>query len=234
MSFSLFDYGLVEVSQTQDKIEANEAVFKQALNEAKECFGSFLALAANEFDFHRRIDLVGKELEQICIDNFGVENTAPLKAALKKEFVGHIDNDPGVRDDIVYEFIKYCEMFGKNTNDPASFEDFVEESNLPWNELTQSIYDGLVEINNSCGEIFTSFVNTELKIASSGWVFDRHQNAFLSKKKLAFECDCGSVLNVPSFSTCKCGKIWNAYEISSQGNSVFVAREVPVRNTIVD
>lgn len=70
---------------------------------------------------------------------------------------------------------------------------------------------------------------------SSSWYLDTKLSAYVSKVHQKFSCSCGSRLEVPAYNICKCGKIWNAYKIQSatKGDTMFVVREVPVRDGIV-
>lgn len=73
----------------------------------------------------------------------------------------------------------------------------------------------------------------------AGWEWDDHLNGYLANKPTAFTCKCGSKHPVPSYSTCKCGKIWNSYVIGTGGDhhqasvEKFICREVPVREGVI-
>jgi LysM repeat protein len=73
----------------------------------------------------------------------------------------------------------------------------------------------------------------------AGWEWDNHLNGYLADKPNAFTCKCGAKHKVPSYSTCKCGKIWNSYVIGTGGDrhqaavEKFICREIPVRENVI-
>jgi LysM repeat protein len=73
----------------------------------------------------------------------------------------------------------------------------------------------------------------------AGWEWDDHLNGYLASKSTPFTCKCGSKHAVPSYSTCKCGKIWNSYVIGTGGDNhqasveKFICREIPVRDNVI-
>jgi hypothetical protein len=73
----------------------------------------------------------------------------------------------------------------------------------------------------------------------AGWEWDDHLNGYLASKNTAFTCKCGSKHPVPSYSTCKCGKIYNSYVIGTGGDNhqasveKFICREIPVRDNVI-
>lgn len=73
------------------------------------------------------------------------------------------------------------------------------------------------------------------KMASGSWYLDNKLSAYVSKTPQRFACSCGSHISVPSYTNCKCGKVWNAYKIHSatKGDTTFVVREVPVRENVL-
>lgn len=73
------------------------------------------------------------------------------------------------------------------------------------------------------------------KMSSSSWYLDNNLSAYVSKVQQKFACSCGAKLAVPSYTNCKCGKVWNSYKIHSatKGDTMFVVREVPVRENVL-
>jgi hypothetical protein len=73
----------------------------------------------------------------------------------------------------------------------------------------------------------------------AGWEWDDHLNGYLASKPNDFACKCGSKHAVPSYSICKCGKIWNSYVIGTGGDNhqasveKFICREIPVRDNVI-
>lgn len=73
----------------------------------------------------------------------------------------------------------------------------------------------------------------------AGWQWDDHLNGYLANKPTPFTCKCGSKHSVPSYSTCRCGKIWNSYVIGTGGDrhqaavEKFICREIPVRDGVI-
>lgn len=73
----------------------------------------------------------------------------------------------------------------------------------------------------------------------AGWDWDDHLNGYLASKPTPFTCKCGAKHPVPSYSTCKCGKIWNSYVIGTGGDNhqasveKFICREIPVRDNVI-
>lgn len=73
----------------------------------------------------------------------------------------------------------------------------------------------------------------------AGWEWDDHLNGYLASKNTPFTCKCGSKHPVPSYSTCKCGKIYNSYVIGTGGDNhqasveKFICREIPVRDNVI-
>jgi hypothetical protein len=73
----------------------------------------------------------------------------------------------------------------------------------------------------------------------AGWDWDDHLNGYLASKSTPFTCKCGAKHAVPSYSTCKCGKIWNSYVIGTGGDNhqasveKFICREIPVRDNVI-
>lgn len=88
--------------------------------------------------------------------------------------------------------------------------------------------------NSTAREVLATTRSYRHKISSS-WHLDNKLNAYISKVQQKFACSCGSKLEVPSYSNCKCGKVWNSYKVSSstKGDTMFVVREVPVRENVV-
>jgi hypothetical protein len=73
----------------------------------------------------------------------------------------------------------------------------------------------------------------------AGWEWDDHLNGYLASKPNDFTCKCGALHAVPSYSICKCGKIWNSYVIGTGGDNhtasveKFICREIPVRENVI-
>ena len=73
----------------------------------------------------------------------------------------------------------------------------------------------------------------------AGWQWDDHLNGYLASNNTPFTCKCGSKHPVPSYSTCKCGKIYNSYVIGTGGDNhqasveKFICREIPVRDNVI-
>jgi hypothetical protein len=73
----------------------------------------------------------------------------------------------------------------------------------------------------------------------AGWEWDDHLNGYLASKPNDFACKCGALHAVPSYSICKCGKIWNSYVIGTGGDNhtasveKFICREIPVRENVI-
>lgn len=88
--------------------------------------------------------------------------------------------------------------------------------------------------HNTANQVLATTRSYRHKISSS-WHLDNKLNAYISKVQQKFACSCGSKLAVPSYTNCKCGKVWNAYRVSSatKGDTMFVVREVPVREGVV-
>jgi hypothetical protein len=73
-----------------------------------------------------------------------------------------------------------------------------------------------------------------------GWEWDKRLSAYIATDiPDTFTCKCGSKLKVPSYTNCKCGKIWNSYVIGTGGENrqaaveKFLCREVPVRDNVI-
>lgn len=73
-----------------------------------------------------------------------------------------------------------------------------------------------------------------------GWEWDKRMSAYIATKQPEnFTCKCGAKLPVPSYTNCKCGKIWNSYVIGTGGENrqaaveKFMCREVPVRENVI-
>lgn len=65
-------------------------------------------------------------------------------------------------------------------------------------------------------------------------------DGYISTAATSFECDCGNSLPVPSYSNCKCGRVWNSYVIGTGGDETkeasitkIVCREIPVRPNVI-
>jgi hypothetical protein len=73
----------------------------------------------------------------------------------------------------------------------------------------------------------------------AGWEWDNHLNGFVSTSPRRFECSCGEPVEVPDYTNCKCGKIWNTYVIGTGGDKhqasaeKFIAREIPSRDGVI-
>lgn len=75
----------------------------------------------------------------------------------------------------------------------------------------------------------------------AGFEWDQHLNGYVSRvaNPKIFECSCGAKHPVPSYSNCKCGKIWNSYVIGTGGDrheasaDTFIAREIPRRENVI-
>lgn len=73
-----------------------------------------------------------------------------------------------------------------------------------------------------------------------GWAWDKRLSAYVATKQPeSFTCKCGAKHKVPSYTNCKCGKIWNSYVIGTGGENrqatveKFLCREVPVRDNVI-
>lgn len=72
-----------------------------------------------------------------------------------------------------------------------------------------------------------------------GWQYDSYQNGYTSHTGSVFVCGCGEQLPVPSYRTCKCGRIWNSYSIGSgpaskeASTEMYLCREIPVRPGVI-
>ena len=88
---------------------------------------------------------------------------------------------------------------------------------------------------NSARRVLANTRSYRHKMASGSWYLDNKLSAYVSKTPQKFACSCGSHIAVPSYTNCKCGKVWNAYKIhsASQGDTTFVVREVPVRENVL-
>jgi hypothetical protein len=65
----------------------------------------------------------------------------------------------------------------------------------------------------------------------SGWDWDDRLLGFVAQSGVGkFACPCGSSIDAPGYSHCKCGKVWNS--VSINGNRL-VAREVPRRDMVL-
>lgn len=88
---------------------------------------------------------------------------------------------------------------------------------------------------NSARRVLANTRSYRHKMASGSWYLDKKLSAYVSKTPQKFACSCGSHIAVPSYTNCKCGKVWNAYSVksASQGDMMFVVREVPVRENVL-
>lgn len=73
-----------------------------------------------------------------------------------------------------------------------------------------------------------------------GWEWDKRLSAYVATDVPdTFACKCGAKLKVPSYTNCKCGKIWNSYVIGTGGENrqaaveKYLCREVPVRDNVI-
>ena len=72
-----------------------------------------------------------------------------------------------------------------------------------------------------------------------GWEFDSHLNGYVTTAARDFTCSCGEKLPVPSYSTCKCGKVHNSYVIGTGGDNhtasieKYICREIQVRPDVI-
>lgn len=89
--------------------------------------------------------------------------------------------------------------------------------------------------NKTAQQVLTNTRSYRRKMSSSSWYLDNKLGAYVSKTQKKFACSCGSSLEVPAYNMCKCGKVWNAYKVSSatKGDTMFVVREVPVRENVL-
>lgn len=68
----------------------------------------------------------------------------------------------------------------------------------------------------------------------SGWDWDHRLSGFVARAGTAhFACPCGTTLATPGFTSCHCGKVWNAYEITSGTERKLIAREIPRRDVVL-
>ncbi|QDF18572.1 hypothetical protein SEA_PUPPER_86 [Gordonia phage Pupper] len=73
----------------------------------------------------------------------------------------------------------------------------------------------------------------------AGWQWDDRQNGYIAKTARLFQCNCGEPIQVPSYTNCRCGKIWNSYAIGNGGDGhtasvdMFICREIPQRAGVV-
>lgn len=73
----------------------------------------------------------------------------------------------------------------------------------------------------------------------AGWDWDDHLLAYTASRPEDFECHCGSRHQVPGYSPCKCGKIWNSYVIGTGGDrhqasaEKYLVREIPSRPDVI-
>ena len=73
-----------------------------------------------------------------------------------------------------------------------------------------------------------------------GWEWDQRLAAYIATSTPDnFTCKCGAKHKVPSYTTCKCGKIWNSYVIGTGGENrqaaveKYLCREIPVRDGVI-
>ena len=72
-----------------------------------------------------------------------------------------------------------------------------------------------------------------------GWEFDSHLNGYVTTAARDFTCSCGEKLPVPSYSTCRCGKVHNSYVIGTGGDNhtasieKYICREIQVRPDVI-
>lgn len=134
-------------------------------------------------------------------------------------------------------YLRYANLRGLDPNDSRTSRSYRRASR---NLSPKSV----VEINNwvkaqkmahnTANQVLATTRSYRHKISSS-WHLDNKLNAYISKVQQKFACSCGSKLAVPSYTNCKCGKVWNAYKIHSatKGDTVFVVREIPVRENVL-
>lgn len=88
--------------------------------------------------------------------------------------------------------------------------------------------------HDTARDVLASSRNYRRKMSSS-WHLDNKLSAYVSKVQQKFACSCGAKLDVPAYNICKCGKIWNAYRVTSatKGDTMYVVREIPVRENVL-
>ncbi|QGJ94872.1 hypothetical protein SEA_REDWATTLEHOG_9 [Gordonia phage RedWattleHog] len=86
----------------------------------------------------------------------------------------------------------------------------------------------------TAGSLWDSIVEPRHKVA--GWDWDDHLAGYVAEGASAhFACVCGSNIEAPGYSTCHCGRIWNASALQTTpgGPVQIVCREVPNRGAEV-
>ena len=75
---------------------------------------------------------------------------------------------------------------------------------------------------------------TEPRHKVAGWDWNDTLAGYVAEGASAhFACSCGRDIEAPGYSTCHCGKIWNALSINASGRTQIVCREVPNRGADV-
>ncbi|QIG58301.1 hypothetical protein SEA_SKOG_149 [Gordonia phage Skog] len=73
----------------------------------------------------------------------------------------------------------------------------------------------------------------------AGWDWDGRLNGYVAKTARLFQCSCGEPIQTPSYTNCRCGKIWNSYAVGNGGDGhtasvdMFICREIPQRAGVV-
>lgn len=73
----------------------------------------------------------------------------------------------------------------------------------------------------------------------AGWEWDNHLNGYISTTADRFACKCGQSIPAPSYSQCRCGRLWNSYVIGSGGDNrqgsleKIICRQVPTRDGVI-
>lgn len=235
MSFSLFDYEMVKTANHNISVEADAARLKKAVNEACKNTRPFLKKAKSEEELDHRLNLVSSELERVSVLHLNTDNFYPVKIALKEKILSEMDSE-GLKGKMhgLYEFEKFCEGNGFDPLDDDALKAFKEQADESVFTAVEQWVDAQKTAHKTAGYFIGSFINTSLKIASQQWLFDNYQRAYVSKTHRDFTCGCGNEIRVPSYSACKCGKIWNAYKITANNTDMFVVREIPVRDVVID
>ena len=70
---------------------------------------------------------------------------------------------------------------------------------------------------------------TEPRHKVAGWDWDERLSGYVADAAADFACVCGSNVEAPGYCACRCGKVWNSYQITANGSTRLICREIPMR-----
>ena len=154
-------------------------------------------------------------------DNIKINDLPKMKGASAREAKGVLDKWDS--------WTKEQSEKGLNVGGEAEIAQFAEEKSIGPKALEK--LKSTVAHNRRQADFFQRRV--------PGWKWDDHLAGYISKEARDFTCSCGNQIPVPSYGTCKCGKIWNSYAIGDGNHlaantaDMFITREIPVREDVI-